>query len=176
MKKLINFFFKKRDYEVKLCGRVIDTNHHTPCQHWFIENILEPIDAFFCRIRNFHFYYDIIYNQYKRFLNNKRIVAYDSWNLDYSLAEYIVPRVLWLMNNKRGVILTLLKDNGYDIKSGNPTQEEFDRAYNCQKEILWEIAKSFSAYHLNTISDSAKDQAFKQGTKLLFKYYYLLWD
>ena len=175
MKKLINFFFKKRDYEVKFCGR-ISINHHTPFQHWFIENVSEPIDSFFYGIRNFNFYYDIVYKQYKRLLKNKRFVAYDSWNLDYSLAEYIVPRVLWLMNNKQGVILTLLKDSGYNIKDGNPTKEEFDKAYNCQKEILWEIAKSFATYRLNTVSDSDKDKAFRKGTKLLFKYYYLLWD
>ena len=191
--KIFDFFFKKKVYRdewftiAKQLNMAIEPSYiETPFVHWLRVKIYEPVERFFYKVTTFNFKYDILYKKVylKWFLNNPSFIAYDSWNLDYSMVDFLVPRILWLIKNKHGIpvgIIEECQENGIikkqNTKGVHLSDEDESEVIKYMNDTLYEIAKNLVAFkRLSGKLDINCDDKFNNAMDLIKKYYPCLWD
>lgn len=100
----------------------------------------------------------------------------DIWSLDYSLSEWIVPRLKMLRETKQGCPFI----DGFDEIYSNPdaTEDEWEQIYKAWDEIM---GKMILAFELVIKDDHGEErlkneEKIEEGLKLFARYFRNLWD
>jgi len=150
------------------------------------------------------FKYDILYNKlYKSFIS-KLFIKYDTWNLDIALCDWLIYRLLYMINHHHGYPVGIIDQA---IERGLITKEAVDDINNAsvQDKVsavcddiwcdeLYEIAKGLASYkaidkytkrfykkeclHLDELYEfeiTCKNR-FMDSMYLLIRYFDNLWD
>ena len=180
--KILDFFTKKKTYEW-IHGH---TYEETEFQHWLCNSWIYSVYVWLDNIKDFSFKYDFLYKKIYLRLQNKLAVSFDSWSLDNNFIDYLIPRILWLKEHKNGVSVQILEEcaekgiisNNYR----NLSNDDIEKAYKYQQEILFDIAKGLACNHIieNTFPTSEKlielENKINEAFDLIKKYRTILWD
>ena len=120
-------------------------------------------------------------------INYVKIDRYDTWSMDHTLADNILPMLKQLKESKHGAPYVDDEDVPEELKStsATPKENEWDTDENHFKRwdyVLDEMIYAFSQYiheEDSDISDSVdevKVKRIKHGQFLFGKYYGALWD
>lgn len=179
--KLFDFFFKKEIY--KDCLGFHQTR--TPFMRWFENNWIYSVYCQITRLSEFNFKYDVLYKRVYLKLQKYLAIPYDCWSLDYTLVDYLIPRILWLKDNKNGInqisIQECVEKGLVTNKYRHLAEDDWKTVYQYQQEVLFDIAKGLACFHLldKTINperikmyEERVDEAFD----MIKRYRGLLWD
>lgn len=171
MSKIVDFFKKKETHQCDFGG----TYESTKFKEWYYNSWFFDVECLFTRLKDFSFKYDFIYKYVYLKLQKTIAVEYDAWNLNDNMVDYLIPRIMWLVNHKHGVSSDFLNSS-----------DNLDGCYETQQNELFELAKCLANYRLlekqfnNYIDnpDNLKkyDEKINQGFDLLKKNKYNLWD
>ena len=151
---------------------------------------MNAIEKFYYRLRNFNFKYDFLYNKlYKKMLSCPMFVQFDAWNLNSNLTDYIILRLLWMVQHSNGCPVIGEFEDKVAVNEG------YKNGYDKWIETLWEICKGLACHRLmdsnwyfNKIKkhecdlqyyrefNNALHERHQKALELLVKYYYNLWD
>jgi len=177
MLKIFDFFTKKVQYT-----DFIIPYSETRFSHWFYNSWIYTIYLKINELSKMSFKYDILYKYIYLKLQNRLAVPYDSWSLNCNVVDYLLPRIIWLKDNKHGVSMILVEEcikNGLIKNSKHLSEADFQICYSYQQEILWEMAKGLACEHLieSYKYDTEQLEArVDEAYDLIKKYRYVLYD